>query len=239
MFDVKDTLLPPTATPLAKALDILEDRLFGLPVQMISKDPATVDVGWLDHLAWEYSVDVWDAGWPEGVKRRVIAAAAEVHRHKGTPHAVKLALAAFGYPAELSEWWEHSGTRGTFRVGLDLGEVSGAVVGLLSESSRSKISRAVRGAAPVSRLARVDARSSRVLGASVARFAQVATVTHVGVSVSFGVGAFALSRGCAVYRARKTVISPAVLSVGSIRGGLSLAGVVRSAVKLKITKGEA
>lgn len=121
MFDVKDTQLPPTATPLAQALDILEERLFGLPVQMITKDPWTVDVVLLDHLAWEYSVDVWDLDWPDDVKRQVIAASSEVHRFKGTPFAIKAALAAFDVDTELLEWWEPGGVSsgmeaGSFRV---------------------------------------------------------------------------------------------------------------------------
>ncbi len=121
MFDVKDTQLPPTATPLAQALDILEERLFGLPVQMITKDPWSVDVVLLDHLAWEHSVDVWDLDWPDDVKRRVIAASSEVHRFKGTPFALKAALAAFDVDTELLEWWEAAGMNsgmeaGSFRV---------------------------------------------------------------------------------------------------------------------------
>lgn len=121
MFDIKKTQLPNTATDLARALDILEERLFGLPIQMISKDPAVVDVGLLDHLAWEHSVDVWDLDWPEDVKRSVIAASVEVHRYKGTPHAIRAALAAFDVDADLLEWWEPDGVSagletGSFRV---------------------------------------------------------------------------------------------------------------------------
>lgn len=119
--DVKHSLLPATATPLAKALDLLEERLFGLPAEMIAKDPQVVDVGWLDHLAWEHSVDVWDPLWPEDVKRRVIAFSEEVHRYKGTPYAIRKALAAFDVDTELLEWFEPEGVeygldRGCFRV---------------------------------------------------------------------------------------------------------------------------
>lgn len=116
MYDVKDTQLPSTATPLAQALDILEERLFGLPVQMITKDPWTVDVALLDYLAWEHSVDVWDLDWPDDVKRGVIAASSEVHRFKGTPYGIRLALLSFGVDVELVEWWqpEGSGVPGTF-----------------------------------------------------------------------------------------------------------------------------
>ncbi|EEE37418.1 pyocin R2_PP, tail formation protein GpI [Rhodobacteraceae bacterium KLH11] len=112
----KDTLLPPTATDLVKVLDALEERLFSLPVQMITKDPMTADVGLLDHLAWEYSVDAWDSNWTEDIKRQVIAVSAEVHRHKGTPFAIRKAMSAFGVDIELIEWFDSggSGVPGTF-----------------------------------------------------------------------------------------------------------------------------
>ena len=115
MSDSK-TLLPPTATDLAKVLDTLEERLFSLPVQMITKDPMTVDVGLLDHLAWELSVDAWDSNWTEAIKRQVVAVSAEVHRHKGTPFAIRKAMSAFGVDIELVEWFEPggSGVPGTF-----------------------------------------------------------------------------------------------------------------------------
>jgi len=121
MFDANNTLLPPTATPLAKALDIVEERLFALPVAMITKDPWAVDVGMLDHLAWEHSVDVWDLDWPEVIKRNVIAASAEIHRFKGTPYAIRTALGAFDVDTDLLEWWEPDGVSagmvaGSFRV---------------------------------------------------------------------------------------------------------------------------
>ena len=116
MYDVNDSLLPKTATPLAQAMDILEERLFNLPVEMITKDPWLVDVRLLDHLAWEHSVDAWDSGWSENVKRTVVAASAEVHRYKGTPHGIRTALKSFGVDVELVEWFEQggSGVRGTF-----------------------------------------------------------------------------------------------------------------------------
>ncbi len=118
MFDVRKSLLPKTATPLAKAMDILEERLFSLPVQMITKDPWLVDVGLLDHLAWENSVDAWDSAWPENIKRTVIAVSAEVHRYKGTPHGIRTALKSFGVDVELVEWFEPdgSGIPGTFKA---------------------------------------------------------------------------------------------------------------------------
>jgi phage tail P2-like protein len=157
MFDVKDTLLPPTATPLAKALDILEERLFHLPVEMISKNPQTVDTRLLDHLAWEESVDVWDFDWPDDVKRNVIAASAEVHRFKGTPHAIKLALAAFDVDTELLEWFEPEGIQdglepGSFRVTAYAGRsLYGDSENTLNNRMVAAMNAVLRRVAPVSR----------------------------------------------------------------------------------------
>ena len=118
MFDRTHSMLPKTATDLARALDILEERLFMLPVAMISKDPMTVSEALLDHLAWENSVDVWDVDWPEDIKRNVVAMSAEVHRFKGTPYAIKRALDALGVRTVLVEWWQAvpEAARGTFDV---------------------------------------------------------------------------------------------------------------------------
>ncbi len=157
MFDARDTLLPPTATPLAKALDILEERLFQLPVEMVSKNPRTVDVRLLDHLAWEESVDVWDFDWPEEVKRNVIAASAEVHRHKGTPYALKLALAAFDVDSELLEWFEPEGVTdgleaGSFRVTAYAGRsLYGDSENTLNNRMVAAMNAVLQRAAPVSR----------------------------------------------------------------------------------------
>lgn len=157
MFSVKDTLLPTTATPLARALDILEERLFGLPVQMISKNAATVDVRLLDHLAWEHSVDVWDMEWPEDIKRRVVAASAEVHRFKGTPYAIREALAAFDVDSELLEWFQPQGVQdgleaGSFRVTAYAGgSLYGANENTIDNRMIGAMTAVVQRVAPVSR----------------------------------------------------------------------------------------
>ena len=147
-------MLPSTATPLAKAMDMLEERLLALPVELIAKDPWAASVHVLDHLAWENSVDGWDTSWPEGMKRKVIAAAAEVHRYKGTPFAISRALEALGIEAELTEWWQAvpEGAPGTFSVSafvenLFLGESEIT----LSEGIQQNIRAVIESAAPVSR----------------------------------------------------------------------------------------
>lgn len=150
----RGTLLPPTSTDLAKVLDVLEERLFSLPVQMITKDPMTVDVSLLDHLAWELSVDAWDTNWSEEIKRQVIAVSAEVHRHKGTPFAIRKAMSAFGVSIELVEWFEERGTGvpGTFiaraYVTNPLDGVSDLIV---TDPIVSAMQSVLRGVSPVSR----------------------------------------------------------------------------------------
>ena len=48
-------------------------------------------------LAMAVSVDLWDEGWSDDVKRNVIRDTPRIHRHKGTLAAVKLVLDAAGY----------------------------------------------------------------------------------------------------------------------------------------------
>ncbi len=112
------TQLPPTATPLAKALDALENRLLDLPYEAITKHPQKVPLQLLDHLAWELSVDVWDPVWPQDIKRQVLMDAEEMHRFKGTPYGIALALKALGAQAQIEEWWQggFDGVPGTYRV---------------------------------------------------------------------------------------------------------------------------
>lgn len=151
------SMLPPTATDLTKALDLLEERLFSLPVSMITKDPYTVSPGLLDHLAWEHSVDVWDSQWTEEVKRNVIAVSAEVHRFKGTPYAIRTALLAFGVDPDILEWWQPGGAGaglvpGSFRVTAYATEsLYGDNENSINQAMVHAMSEVVRATAPVSR----------------------------------------------------------------------------------------
>lgn len=101
------TLLPPTSTGIAKAFDLVENRISRLPVGLIAKDPALVDDAMLDALAWEMSVDDWGTAWLPSRKREVLAAAEEVHRHKGTPYGVRQSAKAMGYgDVGVIEGWQ-------------------------------------------------------------------------------------------------------------------------------------
>lgn len=91
-------------------------------------DPYACPLDLLPFLAWSLSVDYWDDGWPESVKRDVVAATPDVHRKKGTVDAVRSALAPFGFTVSITEWWHTNpvGRRGTFSV---TGFVTAAVYG--------------------------------------------------------------------------------------------------------------
>ncbi|MFS8181398.1 phage tail protein I [Pseudovibrio denitrificans] len=116
----RQTVLPPNSAAVAVALDLVEDRMSGLPAEVIRDclDPMRAPASLLDHLGWELSVDVWDREWPEQVKRRVLAVSEEVHKYKGTPYSIKTALDALGVTAHLLEWWQEggSGVPGTFEI---------------------------------------------------------------------------------------------------------------------------
>jgi len=113
-------LLPDSATPF-------ERELAGLSSALDDIDPEVIETIWdawrcpsplLPWLAWAVSVDVWDDGWAEPVKRQAIADSPDYHRIKGTVQAVNAALALAQRPTELTEWFDQvpPGRRGTARI---------------------------------------------------------------------------------------------------------------------------
>lgn len=94
-----ESLLPANATRTEVAMALALARISDVPVRPVSDawDPERCPVEMLPWLAWALSVDEWDELWPEDVKRRVVATSAQVHRLKGTPDGVRLALDAAGY----------------------------------------------------------------------------------------------------------------------------------------------
>ena len=150
----KPTLLPPSATPFERALEQALARIEDVPVPVDTLwDPHRCPAALLPWLAWAWSVDEWDPDWPEHVKRRVIAAAPEVHRLKGTRAAVERALKAIGVFAEIVEWWQKSpkGQPGTFSVTAWGNEQLHAGGAVLTERVQRQIDRIVRCAGPLSR----------------------------------------------------------------------------------------
>ncbi|MFV1598670.1 MULTISPECIES: phage tail protein I [unclassified Phaeobacter] len=104
------SILPPNSTSLERSLErlIQSTRPDLSPVAtLMNPDSCPADLlGW---LAWAFSVDVWEPSWDEATKRRVIKAALEVHRRKGTIGAVRRALEAIGFGAEIREWFQPQG----------------------------------------------------------------------------------------------------------------------------------
>jgi phage tail P2-like protein len=132
--EVNQSLLPPNATSLLKDLESSFGGSFDLPTlnrYVLNPDLAPVNI--LPWLAWALSVDDWDDGWSEAVRRNVIKASIEVHRKKGTIGALKKALEAFNYEnITVEEWFEYGGDPYFFRVFFDVVE-PGFNVGILPQ----------------------------------------------------------------------------------------------------------
>jgi len=110
-----ETLLPPNATAAEHRLEQATARLGELPAPLRELwDPDTCPAHLLPWLAWALQVDVWDNGWSDDAKRAVIRGAITVHRRKGTPWAIKRALANAGYgDAILSEGFSSANYNGS------------------------------------------------------------------------------------------------------------------------------
>jgi len=113
------TLLPPNASALEHAAAEVFAQRANLPVRIGDLwRPHTCPAEQLPWLAWARSVDRWFPDWSHAQRRQAIAASYEVHRHKGTPAAVKAALGVLGHPVQLLEWYQTSppGAPYTFSV---------------------------------------------------------------------------------------------------------------------------
>ncbi len=116
------SLLPPNATAYERALEADAARLddIDIPIDALW-DPWRCPAAFLPWLAWSQSVDTWDPAWPESVKRKVIAAAFDVHRVKGTLGALRRALEALDLDGvTIAEWFDYAGDPYTFRVDVEL-----------------------------------------------------------------------------------------------------------------------
>lgn len=97
-----DLMLPPAlaADPSMAALaTIVNERLAALPLSAVLVMLFdTVNASALPHLAEQFSllVDGWELASTEVAQRKMIKAAVEIHRHKGTPWAVKQAFLLLG-----------------------------------------------------------------------------------------------------------------------------------------------
>ena len=111
------TILPPNAQEIERELEQLSGRLlgFGDPIAGLW-DASLCPEHLLSYLAWAFSVEVWDSGWPENQKRQVLVDAVQVHRAKGTIGSVRRALGGIGFEADIAEWFQYGGDPHTFRI---------------------------------------------------------------------------------------------------------------------------
>lgn len=110
MSDTEGTDLAPPNSPA------MERELARLSAALDEIDPSVIETIWdawrcprslLPWLAWAMSVDVWEEGWSEIVKRQAIADSPYYHRIRGTVLSVQKALALALRPYELTEWFDY------------------------------------------------------------------------------------------------------------------------------------
>lgn len=70
----------------------------------------------LDLLAWQFHIEGYDKAQNIQEKKNLIKNAIELHRHKGTPYAIKKVFESLGILAELQEWFEYNGEPYKFKV---------------------------------------------------------------------------------------------------------------------------
>lgn len=143
---MSDRLLPTGSTALemaaAQACAVIGQT--PVPLRRIW-NPQTCPVELLPYLAWAWSVDRWDANWPEATKRSVVAASAYVHRHKGTIGAIRRVVEPLGYLIRITEWWKTGDVPGTFR--LDVGVLETGI----TDEMYNELERLIADAKPCSR----------------------------------------------------------------------------------------
>ncbi len=146
MVGPMNSLLPPSASDLERRLAAACSDMANLSVPLRDLlNPDTCPVRMLPYLAWSWSVDRWDEGWTESVKRKVVKDAFYIHQHKGTTTAIRRVVEPFGFLLRITEWWKNDETPGTFR--LDIGVQDQGI----SEETYQELERLISDAKPVSR----------------------------------------------------------------------------------------
>ncbi|MFP2424286.1 phage tail protein I, partial [Pseudescherichia vulneris] len=141
-----NSLLPPGSSALERRLAESCSGISDLQVPLRDLwNPAACPVAFLPYLAWAFSVDRWDEGWAESVKRRVVQDAFYIHQHKGTTSAVRRVVEPFGFLIRILEWWQTNEAPGTFR--LDIGVQDQGI----TEETYLELERLIGDAKPCSR----------------------------------------------------------------------------------------
>lgn len=123
MTDFPSSILPTNALESEKAIDRASASVLAeIPVNIVRwvKNPDLCPSELLPWLAWEFQVDTWNSDWTEQEKRDAIKRAPYIHRHRGTPAAVRRALVDSPFGSEIVEWFEQNppGDPYTFRLNV-------------------------------------------------------------------------------------------------------------------------
>jgi phage tail P2-like protein len=113
------SLLPLNSTPQERALEQVMGHISDEPIDIRTVknfDACPAEV--IPALAWEMGVTYWEEGWSEAQKRGALKSAAAVNKLRGTPGAMKRALAAVGRDIQLVPWFtdEPKAPAYTFRL---------------------------------------------------------------------------------------------------------------------------
>lgn len=118
------SILPPNATPLLKDFEAATNSRFSLLKENQLRwlnNPDKCPEHILPWLGWALSVDVWNENWAVSIRRNIIKASVNIHRHRGTIGALKQALEAFKFDnVKVEEWFQYGGTPYTFRVFIEI-----------------------------------------------------------------------------------------------------------------------
>lgn len=123
---MSNDLLPSNATKQERALASSVARVSDVALVIRqSWNPDTCPEHIIPWLAWAYSVDKWDTNWTVEQKRGAIRNSVFIHRHKGTPAAMKAALAGLGYDITLQEWHQLTplGDPYTFGISIEIHDI--------------------------------------------------------------------------------------------------------------------
>lgn len=116
-------ILPSNATLFERSqVDTDGYRTLAIPLPLRDLfDPDRCPSEMLDILAYSWSVDEWEPGWPIERKREAIRLSPAFHRVKGTKGALRRAVESLGYAGlEIAEWFEYGGDPYRFKITLDI-----------------------------------------------------------------------------------------------------------------------
>ena len=128
-----EELLPPSLArdenlkALTKALDKEIQKIEKqIPkVLLLPRIDQIEDEELLDLLAWQFHIEGYELARNIEEKRKLIKKAIELHRHKGTPYAIKQVLKALGLEGRVKEWFEYGSEPYKFKI--ELGTADGEI----------------------------------------------------------------------------------------------------------------